>query len=69
MTGVRRLLAVAALTLTITAPAYGYYSDGGSGGNRPDCTADNVGYWWGDMECGRDPFAPPDTGYEWHWGY
>lgn len=60
----KRLLATVAVALAVAAPAYGYYNDGGSGGNRPDCTDANVGDWWGSMECLRDPFYGQT---EWQW--
>lgn len=52
----RRLLAVVVLALALAAPAHAYYNDGGSGGNRPDCTNDNIGDSFGPWQCDRDPF-------------
>jgi hypothetical protein len=63
----RRLFAIVVAALSMCAPASGYYADGGSGGNRPDCTQDNAGDSWGNWTCLRDPFAPPGEGYEWVW--
>jgi hypothetical protein len=64
---VRCLLAaaVAALALAATAHGYhGYYADGGSGGNRPDCTGSNLGNWFGNWVCAGDPFTGTT---EWVW--
>jgi hypothetical protein len=68
---VRRLLAatVAAVALTVApaavaGPVHGYYADGGSGGNRPDCTGSNLGNWFGNWVCAGDPFTG-DIGWTW----
>lgn len=61
----RKLLLAFVVALVLAAPAAGYYNDGGSGGNQPDCTATNIGDWFGNWVCVRDPFSGAT---DWWWG-
>lgn len=58
------ILAAVLVALVLAAPAAGYYADGGSGGNQPDCTRGNVGDWFGPWLCVQNPVW---SNTEWVW--